>query len=652
MRVSFGSGDVVAPGISTVLGGALKRVASYSVLAVAAVAVGGTGAWAECRRSQNPPTGIVDLAPMASGTTVSSIISTISTVNTSSLAQSSAFVGSPPNPQPDQQGGGQWSRVIAGTTEAHNNTTLSGNGSGIIPGVGAVDFTGSGDCRSTTQHDFVGTQAGMDIGRFNFANGGNISWGMTAGYFDITSKDKTANVGTFSGDTQAPFAGLYLSLNSGNFAFDAQVRGDYLSMELSDVDHGMFKHPLTARGLAFQFNASYRFSLANNWFIEPSIGGVSSRTEVDRLEVPGGINVPAALTPSVSMPGVVEIDDINSLQGRASLRAGTTIVNSGIAWQPFATASIFHEFAGSVRTDTTNATGFGGFPGVVGNINTTSFTSREGTVGHVGLGLAGVLLNTGWLGYVRGDYRFGENIESLSVNAGIRYQFSPNNQPMGLKDGGGDRPDESYNWTGIYVGYSSGANWGEQHWVFDGVGSTTSPKFQGAMVGGQVGYNYQIGRAVLGIEADYSWSNAEGGSRCPNSVFFSCIAEVNSIGFLTGRLGYAHQRALYYVKGGLAFGEVESRGKFNLDGAGLVLANPVLSDTETQTGWAFGAGMEYALTDKWSVRGEWLHYDLGSESFLVQAPNVTTRNDTSGNVARIGVNYHFGHREEHHDSIK
>jgi opacity protein-like surface antigen len=493
------------------------------------------------------------------------------------------------------------------------------------------------DCRSTNKLDFVGTQAGMDIGRYNFSGGGNIHWGFTTGYFDVTAKDRTPAVGTFSSDNEVPFAGLYVALSSGNFAFDAQLRGDYYNMQLSDVDQGMFNQSVTARGLAFLMNASYRFDLPNQWFIEPSIGGVFSKTEIDRIDVAGGINVPIGQTPSLTFPGSIQIGDVESQLVRASLRVGTTIVSGGMAWQPFATGSVFHEFADDVRTNMSTL--------IVGQpLAASSTTSREGTFGHLGLGLAGVVLDTGWLGYIRGDYRFGDNIEGVSVNAGLRYQFMPaDHKSASLKDDGYNQGPSGYNWTGFYAGWHTGAVWAEQDWRFTN-GNSSSPDVQGAFLGGQIGYNQQIGKLVLGIEGDYAWSNAEGGTPCPVGNFFTCVGAIDSIGFLTGRIGVAHERALYYVKGGLAFAEINPGIEFNLAGAGLAPALALFSPSDTQVGWAIGAGMEYALTDRWSVKGEWLHFDLGTERYLLQQGSAGTNIATEGNIARIGVNYQFGHR--------
>ena len=611
-------------------------------------------AMAECARPNGAGTSVFDFVPLASGTAVTSIISTISAINTSSLAQSTALVSVPPNPSADQQGGGHWSRVIAGTVENENNTTTSG--SAVVPNVGFA--SGTVDCRATTKLDFIGTQAGMDVGRYNFAGGGNIHWGFTAGYFDVSAKDKTPNVGTFSSENQVPFAGIYFAISSGALSFDAQLRGDYYHMELSDVDQGLFDQPLTARGVAFLWNAAYRIDLPNRWFIEPSIGGVSSRTEVDQLEVAGGFYLPNSVTPSLTLPGVVKIDDINSLLGRASVRVGTTFQTQYVAWQPFATGSVFHEFAGNVRTDIAT----GPTPGIVPpNLSATSFTSREGTYGHIGIGLAGVLIDTGWLGYIRGDYRFGDNVEGISVNAGLRYQFSPMKEASaGMKDGGSAYGKNAFNWTGLYAGWFTGGIIGEGDWV-DNQGAT-EPRLSGYVAGGTLGYNFQMGHVVFGIEGDLGWANAKGGRDCPgagnDAFFFTCEAEIGSLGTLTGRIGVTRERALFYAKGGLAIGEVEARVRGNL--GGLDPRPPFnfnqqggQSDSETLTGWVIGGGVEYALTDRWTAKAEYLHFDLGKnvfETFTTSPANIGTTGDT----VRIGVNYHFGHRggDHHHDSMK
>ena len=105
--------------------------------------------------------------------------------------------------------------------------------------------------------------------------------------------------------------------------------------------------------------------------------------------------------------------------------------------------------------------------------------------------------NTGWLGFARVDYRTGDNIESLSGTAGLRYQLNP--ETGGLKEGAGSLKDASpavHSWTGPYLGVSAGGTCG-QHAVdrpgLDGNNLSVSPDFGGYLAGGQAGYNYQMG---------------------------------------------------------------------------------------------------------------------------------------------------------------
>jgi Autotransporter beta-domain len=152
-----------------------------------------------------------------------------------------------------------------------------------------------------------------------------------------------------------------------------------------------------AQSLSFTTAAAYRIPLPSNWFVEPSFGGVLSHS-------------------------TLRISDINSVLGRASLRIGTSLTAGIFTWQPFLAATILHEFAGSV-TSTQSVSATGGAGPDFDKAVFTTVTDRIGTYEQVGFGTAVAAGNTGWLGYGRGDVKFGENIQGWGVNFGLRYQW-------------------------------------------------------------------------------------------------------------------------------------------------------------------------------------------------------------------------------------
>jgi opacity protein-like surface antigen len=590
-----------------------------------------------------------ELIPLGQGGAVNSLLGLMNTANTAFMTQSTAFVTAPGGPAPDQPGSGAWGRVVGGLINTENNsaTTISTVDGLAIPGAKA--------CNTSTKQDFVGFQVGHDLAKLNLGNSGaNVHIGFTAGYFESNAKEQE---GTFKGSFQTPFAGIYAAVTQGNFFADAQARLDYYQNRLSDIDNGLFDQSFNGRGVTLAANAGYRIDLPNGYFIEPSAGATWSRVSLDALNMSGTLALPAPI-PGISLPGTVQIDDIESLLGRASVRVGTSFAANRIAYQPFVTVSVYREFAGSVTTTTNTAFATEVFEHVLGepgfpNLTATTTTSRVGTYYQIGAGLGVQILDTGWAGYGRLDYRTGDNIDGLSANVGLRYAFSPD-----VGKGGHAAPARAvvraYNWTGSYAGLFAGSTWGEQDWVFVDGGTTTDPEFAGYLVGGQVGYNYQTGQLVFGIEADIGGANASGGKSCPNGFFFTCESELNSLGSLTGRIGYAWDRALFYAKGGLAFGRVSTGIAQNTGGFGL---NPVVEEplggqpvptTETtkwQTGWTAGAGVEFALTQQWSARAEWMYYDLGSatyQTFFAADATGLVDADTQGHSVRVGVNYHFG----------
>jgi outer membrane immunogenic protein len=196
----------------------------------------------------------------------------------------------------------------------------------------------------------------------------------------------------------------------------------------------------------------------------------------------------------------------------------------------------------------------------------------------------------------------------------------------------------TYNWTGFYAGLNTGVAKNNSRYSvvsnehgFPFSGSFDNPAFT---VGGQAGYNYQVGNFVYGLETDI---NYEGPS--PQLDYF---------GTLRGRLGYTPaDRLLFYVTGGLAYGYVSSTTTIHYEDFAIFSG----SSSGMQVGWTVGVGGEFALTNNWSVKLEYLYVDLGSMSYsfypgAVGAPaptfsNITTTINTLQNVIRVGLNYKF-----------
>src|SRR5262245_16174583 len=130
----------------------------------AALTLTATSAFAQCTSTGGGGVAAAQFAPFASGGALNSLISAINTANTAFLTQTTAFIGAPPNPKPNQEGGGVWARGIGGeiTTKAQVNSTFTfGNpvGTGVA---------GTVNCNARTKLEFAGAQVGTDVARLNW----------------------------------------------------------------------------------------------------------------------------------------------------------------------------------------------------------------------------------------------------------------------------------------------------------------------------------------------------------------------------------------------------------------------------------------------------------------------------------------------------
>jgi outer membrane immunogenic protein len=180
-----------------------------------------------------------------------------------------------------------------------------------------------------------------------------------------------------------------------------------------------------------------------------------------------------------------------------------------------------------------------------------------------------------------------------------------------------------YNWTGFYIGINGGGGFGRSQWD-----STGSFDVSGGLVGGTVGYNYQFGQAVVGVEGDIDWADINGttNSACP----FGCKTTDNWLSTVRGRLGYAADRFMPFITGGAAFGDIRASTP-GFAGA-----------SNTEAGWTVGAGLEFAIAGNWTAKAEYLYVDLGKFNCGISCGALATDNVSfTTNIVRAGVNYRF-----------
>ena len=184
-----------------------------------------------------------------------------------------------------------------------------------------------------------------------------------------------------------------------------------------------------------------------------------------------------------------------------------------------------------------------------------------------------------------------------------------------------------YNWTGFYIGINGGGGFGRSEWS-DPFG-TASANTSGGLAGGTIGYNYQAGPWVFGVEGDGDWSGIKGTASAGICAGTSCETRNDWLATARGRVGYAFNRVLPYITAGGAFGDVK------MTAAGLG------SETDTQAGWTAGGGVEVGLSGPWSAKVEYLYVDLGKANCSAATCGTSTDVSFHTNVVRAGINYRF-----------
>lgn len=199
----------------------------------------------------------------------------------------------------------------------------------------------------------------------------------------------------------------------------------------------------------------------------------------------------------------------------------------------------------------------------------------------------------------------------------------------------------AYNWSGIYVGAAIGYAWGDspfENRTGDYVARTDYDP-DGVFGGVYAGYNHQFANnVVLGLDADINAANLEGGGGpyyddIGPQAGIDVYSKMNWNGAVRLRAGYAMDRFLPYVAGGLSFGGY----RFDLYGDDVL----VFSQKETMVGWNVGAGVEYAATDNLILRAEYRYTDYGSKEYPELWQEDIAKIKLRTHDVRLGLAYKF-----------
>lgn len=264
-------------------------------------------------------------------------------------------------------------------------------------------------------------------------------------------------------------------------------------------------------------------------------------------------------------------------------------------------------------------------------------------------------------------YFMGGRMRNFSVTGAVLFVLLTCSPAMSADVGRG-----TYNWTGFYVGLNVGGAVNASSYTLSPAGSFLKPADSlhdpacnplrsdsgdiqsGAFTGGgQVGYNYQSGRLVFGLETDFQYNGVDESRFVARALapplfgpfIHSVTQEVDFFGTFRGRLGFTPaDRLMVFGTGGFAWGDISSRSSIAFSGGDHYLG----SSSGIRTGWAAGAGAEYALSRCLTVKFEYLYIDLGSNSYTYGQQNpefagytYTTQLDTAEHVMRLGINYRF-----------
>jgi outer membrane immunogenic protein len=207
----------------------------------------------------------------------------------------------------------------------------------------------------------------------------------------------------------------------------------------------------------------------------------------------------------------------------------------------------------------------------------------------------------------------------------------------------------AYDWSGFYVGANGGYGSSSNCWALNQVGTTslgTVPDgchdATGGVAGGQVGYRWQTGVLVAGLEGQGNWADLRGSSL--SAALGSTVTnqtKIDAFSLFTGQFGYAWNNTLLYVKSGLAVTDNKYQG--------ITTATATAFDaaSETRVGYSAGVGLEYGFTPNWSLAVEYDHFFMFNSANNLNTIGTSALSRVESNQQDVDLvtarlNYHFG----------
>lgn len=205
-----------------------------------------------------------------------------------------------------------------------------------------------------------------------------------------------------------------------------------------------------------------------------------------------------------------------------------------------------------------------------------------------------------------------------------------------------------FSWAGLYLGGTVGFTWGDEEdnqsggfpttqttiVLFSAPGDADAFDVDGFIGGLHAGYNWQADQFVFGVEGDIAFSDLSGGADYDyigSPGYLSLESDWQASARL--RAGYAFDRTLLYVTGGVAFARAELEAASD---SGIVE-----SDSNTHVGWTIGGGIEHAFSDQWLGRIEARYTDFGSETYDLGTQGSAVKSSWDQTTVTVGLSYKF-----------